>query len=499
MPSMKDELNRLRLTMQQKQYDEWKLACDRHKQKKSTDPPPPPPNRIEVIPIEWFDHIHSSSTSLMSSVNKATLNTVPPLRSVANDIVFDVLMYMTPEFCEATLECVTTQINEKYAKFKRIHPNFEESEEGNGKTSIIGHSLGSVIVWDLLSVRKLNLEENKMSEVKEEGTPVSGFSVFSVDRDGEFHDDSSDEENLNNIPKRLGRWLPSLPKKMTTYIDFEPEFTFFLGSPLGLMLTLRGAHEEFEDMAVFKQIEKANESNKDGKKVNEKDKADSKVTSDDKPIDEQKSSDKILTEEKTELENENSMEKESSPGKKPTPEEKLPPSEKTTPEKKSPQSEKTTPEKKSPPSGKSASEKTLSTNKLNTADIISPFALPTKRLFNIFHPSDPVAYRIEPLLLPRDLQKDDIPNQAVLATGNKGVRLHIKAKQLQRSFDSWLGGKKTASERDLNKTNSNEATRRSSVNLRVEKDLDFPLGGQNKRVDFELQVGLIDNEYFSAL
>eukprot|EP00541_Cyclophora_tenuis_P013169 CAMPEP_0116576512 /NCGR_PEP_ID=MMETSP0397-20121206/20575_1 /TAXON_ID=216820 /ORGANISM="Cyclophora tenuis, Strain ECT3854" /LENGTH=51 /DNA_ID=CAMNT_0004105565 /DNA_START=1 /DNA_END=153 /DNA_ORIENTATION=+ len=46
------------------------------------------------------------------------------MRAIANDVVFDVLMYLTPTFCETVLECVTSQIEDLYHGFQQVHPTF---------------------------------------------------------------------------------------------------------------------------------------------------------------------------------------------------------------------------------------------------------------------------------------------------------------------------------------------------------------------------------------
>lgn len=68
--------------------------CEKLKQKL-----PEPPNRVEFVPIEWYSKVRSPNHSLMTSLNAVTLRSIPALRSIANDVVFDVLMYLTPEFC----------------------------------------------------------------------------------------------------------------------------------------------------------------------------------------------------------------------------------------------------------------------------------------------------------------------------------------------------------------------------------------------------------------
>jgi hypothetical protein len=84
-PSLVETLHQTRASIQEKQVAEWR----RH-------PDQPPPSRIEFVPIEWFDELHDSSSSLMKSLRAATLPSIPALRAIANDVIFDVLMVRTP-------------------------------------------------------------------------------------------------------------------------------------------------------------------------------------------------------------------------------------------------------------------------------------------------------------------------------------------------------------------------------------------------------------------
>lgn len=86
--SILQSMDQLRLDVQTKQVDHWRQLC---KVKKQTLPPPP---RIEFLPIEWFGRLHDSSSALMRSLQLTTLQTIPALRAIANDVVFDVLMYL---------------------------------------------------------------------------------------------------------------------------------------------------------------------------------------------------------------------------------------------------------------------------------------------------------------------------------------------------------------------------------------------------------------------
>jgi len=58
-----------------------------------------------------------------------TPNTIPALRSIANDVVLDVLLYMTPTYCFDVLESVTDQIYSVYGVFNKTFPTSNHGEE----------------------------------------------------------------------------------------------------------------------------------------------------------------------------------------------------------------------------------------------------------------------------------------------------------------------------------------------------------------------------------
>ena len=160
------------------------------------------------------------------------------------------------------LDCVTTQIIELYSTFQRIHPMFIPS---GGKFSMIGHSLGSVIAWDVLSILKDNIEKDAPKGSAEDpiildaaASPHRAPSLASLDKGGV--DNSIGYKAYakgSGSDHKHGTWGPCLPKKMTRTIPFNPEMTVFLGSPVGLFLTLRGAHSVFDEMRAVAEAERA--------------------------------------------------------------------------------------------------------------------------------------------------------------------------------------------------------------------------------------------------
>ena len=206
------------------------------------------PHRIECIPIEWYDRVHSSSNALSKTLKSITLPTIPALRGIANEAVFDVLLYITPTFCEPVLDCVTTQITTAYEKFLKVHPKFVSD---GGKCHLMGHSLGSVIVWDLLSILKDFTEPVKQQNF---GSGIGaretsgGVQITSPDNKVKTGYQAYAEEHA--ATPENGTWGPTLPKRPKQTLPFVPENVIFLGSPIGMFLTLRGAHPTFD---LFRQ------------------------------------------------------------------------------------------------------------------------------------------------------------------------------------------------------------------------------------------------------
>ena len=72
---------------------------------------------------------------------------ISTLRHSVVSVVLDVLYYMSPSHKDMMLTALYTAINRIYSRFLIRNPGFEER---GGKVSLIGHSLGSVVLFDLL-------------------------------------------------------------------------------------------------------------------------------------------------------------------------------------------------------------------------------------------------------------------------------------------------------------------------------------------------------------
>ncbi|ORZ39471.1 DDHD domain-domain-containing protein [Catenaria anguillulae PL171] len=85
-------------------------------------------------------HIHN-----LPALDEIMLTQVPAVRTLVSDVVLDVLLYMSPRYRAEIIHAVARELNRVYTLFCSRHPNFA------GRTSIFGHSLGSIICTEILS------------------------------------------------------------------------------------------------------------------------------------------------------------------------------------------------------------------------------------------------------------------------------------------------------------------------------------------------------------
>ncbi|KAG8046318.1 hypothetical protein GUJ93_ZPchr0008g12586 [Zizania palustris] len=97
--------------------------------------------RVLFIPCQWRKSLKLSGEH---TVEKITLDGVKGLRVTLGATVHDVLYYMSPIYCQHIIDSVSNQLNQLYMKFLKRNPGY------SGKVSIYGHSLGSVLSYDIL-------------------------------------------------------------------------------------------------------------------------------------------------------------------------------------------------------------------------------------------------------------------------------------------------------------------------------------------------------------
>ncbi|KAI7529950.1 DDHD-domain-containing protein, partial [Hortaea werneckii] len=164
-------------------------------------------SRVQVLPICWRHLLDFPKQSLkhnrkehdladadvdddeFPSLEDITVEGVPAVRNLITDLALDILLYQSPAYKEHISRIVLSECNRIYRLFMERNPSF------NGKVSLIGHSLGSAIMFDILCKQGIDQQPGKSSSKR-----------------------SQDAQKL----------------------DFEVEDFYALGSPIGLFQMLKG-------------------------------------------------------------------------------------------------------------------------------------------------------------------------------------------------------------------------------------------------------------------
>lgn len=112
--------------------------------------------KIQILPIIWrhnidfgldyiYNELGNDGVNRLPTLSNLNVDSVTPLRNLTADVLLDILLFYEPKFHEKILSSVVKSANEIYDNYLENHPNFK------GKISLIGHSLGSSIVLDILS------------------------------------------------------------------------------------------------------------------------------------------------------------------------------------------------------------------------------------------------------------------------------------------------------------------------------------------------------------
>jgi len=190
--------------------------------------------RVEYLPIEWHEAFSlqsqrqpagaetSRTSSRMPPSNQTTmqdisLRTIPQMRAFANDTLMDVLYFMSPQHNRLIIDIVTNEMNS-------VVQNFRDLTGFDGHVSVIGHSLGSIITWDILDHQVVTAPEIHSPETY--SPPVSTGDLDHLGRSPSRNNANSDSST------------PSYPQ-----LSFQAQNAFFLGSPIAVFLMIRNQHK----------------------------------------------------------------------------------------------------------------------------------------------------------------------------------------------------------------------------------------------------------------
>ncbi|XP_038613532.1 SEC23-interacting protein [Tachyglossus aculeatus] len=105
-------------------------------------------SRVEFLPVHWHSSLHGDATDVDRNIKKITLPSIGRLRHFTNETLLDILFYNSPTYCQTIVDKVGLEINRLHSLFLSRNPDFK------GGVSVAGHSLGSLILFDILSNQK---------------------------------------------------------------------------------------------------------------------------------------------------------------------------------------------------------------------------------------------------------------------------------------------------------------------------------------------------------
>ncbi|XP_019358462.1 PREDICTED: SEC23-interacting protein isoform X1 [Gavialis gangeticus] len=105
-------------------------------------------SRVEFLPVHWHSALHGDATGVDRNIKKITLPSIGRLRHFTNETLLDILFYNSPTYCQTIVDKVGMEMNRLYSLFMSRNPDFK------GGVSVSGHSLGSLILFDILANQK---------------------------------------------------------------------------------------------------------------------------------------------------------------------------------------------------------------------------------------------------------------------------------------------------------------------------------------------------------
>lgn len=166
------------------------------------------------------------------TINDVSLRTIPQLRQFANDTLMDVLYFMSPEHHDIIIDIVVNEMNFVVERFRKL-TGF------GGDVSVVGHSLGSIITWDILdnqlnynrANRRKNMPQPDSKEDPEHSRVPSDLRCST----------NTSAKSIDGQPESVSPLLESFAQASLSYpqLTFDVDNAFMLGSPIAVFLMIR--------------------------------------------------------------------------------------------------------------------------------------------------------------------------------------------------------------------------------------------------------------------
>nr|KAF6499744.1 DDHD domain containing 1 [Molossus molossus] len=184
---------------------------------------------VEFLPVEWRSKLALDG----DTVDSITPDKVRGLRDMLNSSAMDIMYYTSPLYRDELVKGLQQELNRLYSLFCSRNPDFEEK---GGKVSIVSHSLGCVITYDIMTGwNPVRLYEQLLQ--KEEELPDERW--MSYEERHLLDELYITKRRLREIEERL-HGLKASSMTDTPALKFKVENFFCMGSPLAVFLALRG-------------------------------------------------------------------------------------------------------------------------------------------------------------------------------------------------------------------------------------------------------------------
>ncbi|XP_031435762.1 phospholipase DDHD1 isoform X2 [Clupea harengus] len=183
---------------------------------------------VEFLPVEWRSKLALDG----DTVDSITPDKVRGLRDLLNSSAMDIMYYTSPLYRDEITKGLTQELNRLYTLFCSRNPEFEEK---GGKVSIVSHSLGCVIAYDIMT----GWDPVRFIQQEQQETEQEDLHWMSYEERHLLEQLQITRQRLRELEDQLQGLEASKPHDPPTLM-FKVENLFCMGSPLAVFLALRG-------------------------------------------------------------------------------------------------------------------------------------------------------------------------------------------------------------------------------------------------------------------
>ncbi|KAJ8290252.1 hypothetical protein GJAV_G00010520 [Gymnothorax javanicus] len=200
---------------------------------------------VEFLPVEWRSKLALDG----DTVDSITPDKVRGLRDMLNSSAMDIMYYTSPLYRDEITKGLTQELNRLYSLFCSRNPEFEQN---GGRVSIVSHSLGCVITFDIMTgwdpVRFCLQEQRELEE--------TDLHWLSYEERHLLEQLQITRRRLRELEGQL-QGLEASKALSSPALKFKVENFFCMGSPLAVFLALRGirpGNSGYQDHILPKSI-----------------------------------------------------------------------------------------------------------------------------------------------------------------------------------------------------------------------------------------------------